>query len=278
MRKAEPTQLTKNTLFQGLTTAYTGGNIGIYSNNISKIWNSGHVGDAELKIVKLLCMENNFVIDFAKTLYKPTRTESAHELIQPYTKQKLPYFFQYAKNKTIMQTESWISTPVNYLTKIFVNFRLTLPKQVGRFDYRLFLDNPDFVFGTHHQAIIDLYDYYQTHKWSLYNHDEEPKADPEKIWLYKKIKERLLELPFSADEILDALVVYLFDKRPSSAKKTLWNCFGGELYKRLKCNMPENAKYCPICGKRMDGDTRKYCSETCRKKSYKVKKKLKSKK
>lgn len=59
MRKAEPTQLTKDTLFQGLTTAYTGGNIGIYSNNISKIWNSGHVGDAELKIVKLLCMENN---------------------------------------------------------------------------------------------------------------------------------------------------------------------------------------------------------------------------
>ena len=39
MRKAEPTQLNGETLFHGLELAYTGGNIGIYSNNISKIWN-----------------------------------------------------------------------------------------------------------------------------------------------------------------------------------------------------------------------------------------------
>ncbi len=47
-------------IYQGLKAAYTGGNIGIISNNITKIWNSGNVN---LDVIKWLCMENNFVID-----------------------------------------------------------------------------------------------------------------------------------------------------------------------------------------------------------------------
>ena len=62
MRKAEPTELNNDTLFNGLELAYTGGNIGIISNNISKVWNSGKVTQKEINVVKWLCMENNFVI------------------------------------------------------------------------------------------------------------------------------------------------------------------------------------------------------------------------
>lgn len=70
MRKAEPTQLNNKNIYAGLNAAFTGGNIGIYSNNISKIWNddvfiSGT--DAEkseaIDCVKRLCCQNNFVID-----------------------------------------------------------------------------------------------------------------------------------------------------------------------------------------------------------------------
>lgn len=70
MRKAEPTQLNNKNIYVGLNAAFTGGNIGIYSNNISKIWNddvfiSGT--DAEkseaIDCVKRLCCQNNFVID-----------------------------------------------------------------------------------------------------------------------------------------------------------------------------------------------------------------------
>ena len=70
MRKAEPVQLNSESIYNGLNAAFTGGNIGIYSNNISKIWNSDVFiyGSYEEKkqaidIVKLLCMENNFIID-----------------------------------------------------------------------------------------------------------------------------------------------------------------------------------------------------------------------
>lgn len=63
MKKAHPQKLNGDVLFDGLQHAYTGGNIGIYSNNISKIYNQGRIDDEKLKIIKWLCGENNFVID-----------------------------------------------------------------------------------------------------------------------------------------------------------------------------------------------------------------------
>jgi len=66
MQKAEPVQLNGNSIFDGLNAAYTGGNIGAYSNAISKIWNSCDVTEDALKAIKLLVMENNFTIDYAK--------------------------------------------------------------------------------------------------------------------------------------------------------------------------------------------------------------------
>jgi hypothetical protein len=70
MRKAKPTELNSVNIYKGLNAAFTGSNIGIYSNNITKIWNSDiFIGESEVEkqnavnVVKLLCMENNFTID-----------------------------------------------------------------------------------------------------------------------------------------------------------------------------------------------------------------------
>lgn len=79
MKKADSVLLNKHVLYDGMIKAYTGGNIGIVSNNISKMWNSfkkaypstteeemveieKHNQDT-LRAIKLMCMENNFVID-----------------------------------------------------------------------------------------------------------------------------------------------------------------------------------------------------------------------
>jgi len=100
MKKAKPVLLSNNTIYDGLNAAYTGGNIGVYSNDISKIWNSGVFIDGTVeekeeafKVIKLLCMENNFVIDYAKTLYKPIRPDVIDTIIKKYTKSKVPHFF-----------------------------------------------------------------------------------------------------------------------------------------------------------------------------------------
>ncbi|MDD4805031.1 MAG: hypothetical protein PHN69_07890 [Candidatus Pacebacteria bacterium] len=63
MKKADPVILNGETIFKGLNAAYTGGNIGAYSNAISKIWNSENVTPEALDVIKLLVMENNFTID-----------------------------------------------------------------------------------------------------------------------------------------------------------------------------------------------------------------------
>ena len=70
MRKAEPTELNNKNIYAGLNAAFTGGNIGIYSNNISKIWNddvfvtgTDEEKQEAIECVKRLCCQNNFVID-----------------------------------------------------------------------------------------------------------------------------------------------------------------------------------------------------------------------
>lgn len=70
MKKAHAVELDSESIYNGLNAAFVGGNIGIYSNNISKIWNSdvfvsGSIDEQKsaVDLIKLLCMENNFVID-----------------------------------------------------------------------------------------------------------------------------------------------------------------------------------------------------------------------
>ena len=113
MRKAEPTQLNNKNIYAGLNAAFTGGNIGIYSNNISKIWNddifiSGTDSEKSEAIdcVKRLCCQNNFVIDYAKTLYKAEFPHEINEKIAQYTNCKLPAFFEYAKDKDKSQVKN----------------------------------------------------------------------------------------------------------------------------------------------------------------------------
>ena len=122
MRKAEAAPLNSEAICNGLNAAFFGGNIGTYSNNISKIWNSDVFisgSDEEKKraieIIKLLCMENNFVIDYAKTLYKPVRPDDREHEITECTKALLPHFFKYAKDKEDEQVEKRNESFVNKL-------------------------------------------------------------------------------------------------------------------------------------------------------------------
>lgn len=65
LKKANSEILSSDSIYSGMIHAYTGGNIGIVSNNISKIWNSGEIGEEQLNVIKWLCFINNQVIDFS---------------------------------------------------------------------------------------------------------------------------------------------------------------------------------------------------------------------
>ena len=63
MGKAEPSELNSDAMFEGLRNAYIGGNIGVISNDISKIRNSGDISEDALNSIKILTAQNNFIID-----------------------------------------------------------------------------------------------------------------------------------------------------------------------------------------------------------------------
>ena len=63
LKKAKGGLITPEALYEGMSHAYTGGNIGPISNNITKVWNSGDIGEEQLNVVKWLCLYNNAVID-----------------------------------------------------------------------------------------------------------------------------------------------------------------------------------------------------------------------
>ena len=269
MRKAEPTQLNGNTLFHGLELAYTGGNIGIISNNISKVWNSSKVTNKEIDVVKLLCMENNFVIDYAKTLYKPNRPKNIDNIIKEYTTELLPCFFKYAKDKTETQITNWKPTAVNYLENIIPTTRIVFSKKINKLNYKVLLHDLNYQYQDAYKEIIDLYDYLNSHKYKFYKSIAD-KSDinikKNDSYLYQQIKRKLLSLPYSKETIVDTLVYFLYTQRKDSVKKTLWECFGKEIYENIKENSKELGNICPICGHRInvvDGVGKKYCSQDC---------------
>lgn len=61
MKKAAAQQITSENIYQSMIRAYTGGNIGQISNDITKIWNTDQ--EFSYEAIQMLCMENNFVID-----------------------------------------------------------------------------------------------------------------------------------------------------------------------------------------------------------------------
>lgn len=261
MRKAEAEKITSQNIFNGLKAAYTGGNIGMISNDITKIWNSENVN---LDVIKLLCLENNFTIDYAKTLYKPERPKNKKSLITNYTKLKTPHFFIYAKDKTKDKVEKNNNSVVNRLEKMIPNPRINFKAtNLGKFDYRMLMNDKNIKLD---KNIIEKYTELDLKKPFLINKIEDEKTS-NTVFLYEDIKNKLLEVNNDIKYITDVLVKYLYNEKKSSYKTTLWECFGDVIVENLKNNITfklnEGVILCEVCGKRIEDlmNNRKYCKE-----------------
>lgn len=269
MKKGEPTVLSKDSMFQGLMFAYTKGNIGKYSNAISKIENQTDFDEERsLRAIKWLVFENNMCIDSAKTLYMPERPKWVDDEIKVLTQDKLPHFFVYAKDKLNSQVEKVNKTPVNYLETIIHNPRIKFQLHIDKYDIRFLLKNDRFVWLSEYHQIIEKYDYFNQHKYLFFNHHDEAHRGTEDLFVYQQIKKELLALPFSADIVIDSLIYFMYTQRKASGKKTLWGCFGEEIYENIQKNIlnyyGKGIKICPECGRRFRGKYLQFCSDKCR--------------
>jgi hypothetical protein len=274
MAKAGAEEINYKSIYKSLTLAYKA-NIGIISNDITKIWNSGNVS---LNAIKWLTMYNNFVIDYAKTLYVPEFPEDVRKEIHKYTKSKLPHFFIYAKDKDKKQVEELNVSVVNKLEKIIPNKPIKFKKIAGEFDYKLLMSRENVNIG---KEIINKYNYLHKNKKWKFNLQENQKTYSE-LYVYNQIRNELLEINSDATYIVDVLVKYLYEEKPSRNKETLWKTFGEILLNNLKENL-NKTKQCECCGKRISQyNTKKYCvpcakeKERIRKRNWKRNRKTSS--
>lgn len=285
MRKASAVQLTNENIYTGLCNAFTGGNIGIYSNDISKIWNSetfisGSFEEQKeaIDIIKLLCLENNFTIDYAKTLYKPTRPDNIDVLIKQYTTKPIPHFFKYAKDKELEQIDEWNESFVNKLDKRIIKPRLRF-KHIGipKVDYKVLVTNPDIDCGIvfdkdgkidmvkTNPMIVKYLELSRTLGYTIINgmffdiHISEIYTDKQlKMKMqYQRVvdycKTELSQFGYSEQDLVDILVKTLYHLYPTHLKQILWLCYGDCIFANmLKNRFAEDYPYkmvkCVDCG------------------------------
>lgn len=193
--------------------------------------------------------------------------------IQEFTKQLLPHYFVYAKDKLEEQVRDTNGTFVNKLHDLIPNPRIrckyTLPtgkqKALARPDYRLLMTNPELEIDKDNM-VIEIYNKKAAlygYKISVISNRTETGHVPREV-LYKsqvrqdifygkviaEVKEDLAECGYSEIDIVDILVKYLYDIKDSKNKDLLWACYGEILYENLKNRVKSPTKeiQCVDCG------------------------------
>lgn len=265
LKKAKAEQLSTESMYQGMAHAYTGGNIGPISNNITKVWNSGEIGEEQLNVVKWLCFQNNAVIDYAKTLWLPEPPKEIADTIKSYTKSKVPDFFIYAKNKESYQVEAPNNSTMNRISASIPISKIKFSKSISKFDYCMLM-NLDCDFSISGDSpVVKAYDYWNARQ-NLFNEEDLNQKDQD-LYKYKQIRNKIIEeSDRDLDYIVNTLIAVLYTSRKASAKKTLWACFGDVILENLKRNLEGKGKVCQICGRRFTPKTsmQNTCSEECK--------------
>ncbi len=257
MKKAEPNIIDRSKFYEGMKLAWAGGKIGEPSNNITKIWNEDEIGEDEELAVKLLCMEVNYTIDFAKTLYKTKRPDWVDDFLGRYTRKKVPYFFQEAKGKEKHQVSAITESLVNQLRGLIKNKRISY-HNLAPFDYTLLMydrsvDYCDMRLAKTYDDLAQKYHFKLAH---TYDEDETNIS-----YIIALCMEQLEDLQITMEQMIDQLTYYLFNKR--SKKSLYWCCFGDRLIENLEKNLDRSTRCCLKCGVRFKprNNRQRYCSD-----------------
>ncbi|TYS46748.1 hypothetical protein [Bacillus infantis] len=268
MEKAKAVEINEENIYEGLKAAFdTNGAIGEVSNNITKVWGSEK---PDLDVIKWMCMEVNFEIDFAKTLFRLTRPPHVDEKVKEYVNMKLPYYFKYdkRKNKKVgrvvkkAKTEEKTNSTVNRLEDIIPNKNIYFRKvSGGKFDYRMLMRKKKVQIN---DEVIEKYNSLNKEKKDFIKVDDNKKKG--KQYFYKYVKGELLKIDPNPVNVADMLIEYLYGIEDSAYKDTLWGSFGETIEYSLEKNLKEACE-CEVCNSkfRPHRKTQRACSDSCQK-------------
>lgn len=255
MKKAKAELLTPYSLYNGLKLAFTGGNIGTISNNITKIWGRESIGEDELKAIRWLCMETNFTIDYAKTLFKPTRPKYVDDMLKQYGKNKVPFFFQFAKAKKQEQCESITSCMMDKITNAIYQNKIMFNsiRNLNSIDYKMLLkkDYSDY----YCKPLNDLFIAWNKKYGNNLKIDT---TDTDKNNIQAIVGEMLGDfhkIQSDDQKIVCSLVKELYEHPTTRKKNLLWYAFGEIMYNNLLENIDKETEVCMQCGQRVKKHT-----------------------
>lgn len=258
MKKADSIVVDSDSIFKCMEMAFNSKSIGYYSNAITKIWNIGRnddwsLTDEQVKVIKLLVGENNFQIDYFKSMYMPTRPEKVNYVISKYLNVKVPRFFEYAKNYDEEKTDTLTDTPVNRIPDVVKIPRIQYGKFdfTNKFDYREFLSQP-MTDSRFNQEIVNIYR-------DVVNSSKFDRKQDDVVKDYRLVINRARNKIYSECKkigvtnwhtIIDNIVEEIFNRNPTGKKQMFWEMFGSTMYQHLRKDFDDelDISYCIDCG------------------------------
>jgi hypothetical protein len=254
MKKANAEEINYQNIYNGLQLAFTGGKIGGISNDITKIWNSGCIDEKALNAVRWLCMETNFTIDYAKTLFKPTRPEEVDKILKEYGRDKVPHFFYYAKDKKMHQVEDINDSTINKIVKEIKDPRSMFRplKGLDQVDYLMFLKDKQDNYSN--AEINSMFDRWNKKYGNNVNLNEDDDTNKNNLYIVaQEVKKDLNAIEPDDDKVINSLVSFLYKNQSTRKKKLLWYIYGEQLYNNLVENVKDlEQNICHQCGKRVN--------------------------
>lgn len=244
MGKAAAIQINSSAIYENLIFVYVNANIGVISNNISKIWNKDEVNEKDLNTIKILTALTNYTIDAAKTLELPVLPPKIAKEINKIENQRLPHFFKFAKQKGDSQIIRRNASVTNRLRDHIKRRRIKFDASViNGYDYHMLMGNRSqqidlSIIGEWKRLTKTLNGYMFVDGDKRNNYQ----------YLYDDVRNKMLAM-FPASNIVDVIIQYYFGVVKSKRKVIIYEVWGDKIYENL-CRNLRGTGVCRRCGKR----------------------------
>lgn len=268
MKKAEPSEVNKQNIFDCLMRSFKNEKIGDISNALTKHLNMAYKVDPDF--VRIMTAYNNFCIDNPKSQYMPSLGKY-QDMYCEWMERENPYFFKYAKGKesdkcctnAVINERSNVNRISKYIEKNTrsnknniwresINGKEFDPKHFMDFDikvdrssetYKKLLDEMILLKANDNEKFREKI----RKKVDASNDDKKLGYDVYYFYCNSKIQniikehysiaERIGYRRKAATYLVD--IEYFQEENKESSKDILWNCFGDILYENLLYNLKQ---------------------------------------
>lgn len=279
MGKADAKEINSKNIYEGLTTGFKYSNIGQYSNKLTALWNKDEITEEDINTAKVITALNNYCIDAAKTLEmkKLVKGSSIEKEVKKINKMKMPYFFQFAKDKDSEAVAEINNSTVNRIcAKIEAipqdDFDFS---KVGNFRSTKLMHNPKIEINP---IVIEEYNRLndEMQKYFFKNESMEKEEIACAIWDIMKFEfdEFCKANSLNYVDAVDMIIKHIYKNNKDSKKKLLFSVFGDAIVENLKSNIKKPLEdgyiICSCCNRRTKKTSnRQTMCPVCRKKKIK---------